>query len=105
MVGSQIVLPEKGEVMKFENHNYKFRHPLVIYGDTEATNLGTKDEMRRVHRANSYGFYIVSDLDAIPSKYCSYVGEDAAEQLLRHLFSIEEEVNKLIKDINGTLSL
>ena len=37
MTGSQIVLPEKGEVMKFENINNKFFHPLVIYGDFEST--------------------------------------------------------------------
>ena len=85
--------------MKFENYNYKFRHPLVIYADTEATNLATNDDIRRTHKANSYGLYIISDLDAIPSKYCSYVGEDAAEQYIRHLLSISEEVNNLIKDI------
>ena len=72
---------------------------MVKTADFEATNLATNDDKRRTHKANSYGFYVVSKLDAIPSKYYSYVGEDAAEQLIRHLLSIEEEVNKLIKDI------
>ena len=56
MVGSQIVLPEKGEVMEFENNNNKLRPPLVIHADSEATNLPTNDDKRRTHKANSYGF-------------------------------------------------
>ena len=46
MVGSRIVLPEKGEVMKFENYNNQFRHPLVIVADFEATNLATNDDKK-----------------------------------------------------------
>ena len=56
MLGSQIVLPEKGEVMRFENHNKKFRHPFVIYADFESTNLPTNDDNKRAHKANNYGF-------------------------------------------------
>ena len=56
MLGSQIVLPEKGEVMRFENHDKKFRHPFVIYADFESSNLPTDDYKKRVHKANSYGF-------------------------------------------------
>ena len=56
MVGSQIVLPREGEVMQFENYNNKFRHPLVVYADFEATNLPTNDDKMRRHKANSYGF-------------------------------------------------
>ena len=87
MVGSQIVLPEKGEGTEFGNYNNKFRHPLVIYADFEATNLPTNDDKRRKHKANSYGFYDISKLVAIPSKYYCFIGEDAAEQLVRHLLN------------------
>ena len=34
--GSEIVLPEKGEIMKFENHMNKFAHPFVIYAYFES---------------------------------------------------------------------
>ena len=44
MEGSQIVLPEKGEVMKFENHNNKCRHPFVTYSDFECGNKSTDDD-------------------------------------------------------------
>ena len=44
MEGSQIVLPEKGDVMQFENCNNKFRHPFVIYSDFECGNRATRDE-------------------------------------------------------------
>ena len=56
MSGSQIVLPEKGEVMKFENYNYKFRHPFTIIADFECCNHTTDNENKRVHKPNSYGY-------------------------------------------------
>ena len=71
--------------MRFENHNKKFRHPFVIYADFESTNLPTNDDNRRLHKANSYGFYVQSDFDEFPSAYYSYVGEDVAEHITRTL--------------------
>ena len=83
MAGSQIVLPNEGDVMKFENINYKYRHPFSIIADFESSNKATDDDNKRVHKPNSYGFYIISDIDAFPSKYYSYVGEDAAYQFIK----------------------
>ena len=69
---------------------------MVIYADVESTNLPTNDDKSRVHKANSYGFYVQSDFDEFPSGYYSYVGEDAAEQFLRQLLRIKEEVLNMV---------
>ena len=83
MEGSQIVLPEKGDVMTFEIYNNKCRHPFTIYSDFECGNKSTDDDKKRVHVPNSYGFSVCSEIGAFPSKYYEYVGEDAIYQYVK----------------------
>ena len=59
MEGSQVVLPEKGDVMNFETHHNKRRHPFVIYSDFECGNKSTDDDTKRIHVPNCYGFMSV----------------------------------------------
>ena len=97
MRGSRLVLPDKGETMTIENHNHKFRHPFVTFPDFEATNLPTNDDTRRAHKTNSCGcMCALVQIDTFPSGSCSFVGEDAAAQLLRQLLTIEEEALHIV---------
>ena len=59
MEGSQIAIPEKGDVMKFESHNNKRRHPFTIYSGFECGNKSTDDNNKRAHVPNNYVLCLV----------------------------------------------
>ena len=61
----------------------------------------TKCESRR---PIATGCFVYSYLEAVPSYYYIYVGEDAAEQLLRQLLTNAEEVENTVK-AKGPLTL
>ena len=52
--------------------------------------------IKRVHKPNSYGYYVISDIDAFPSGNHSYVGEDAAEELTRHRLKLGNDVAEYV---------
>ena len=94
---SDSITGKKGDVMRFENYNNKVRHPFVIYADFESTlkRIG-HGYKTRIQVASSYDFYVSYKIYAFTSKYDSFVGEDAAEQLIKQLL-IGEEVDTIVK--------
>ncbi len=88
--GQKTVFPAN-TVVKFNSIAKQLQAPFAIYADfesiLEAADIGTeKTKKYQLHRACSYMYYIVSSVPSAPVfEPRLYVGEDAAEHMLKSL--------------------
>ena len=98
-----VKMPEKNTILKFKNHHFKSRLPIVIYSDFESNNIpistskpNPKDSYTNKifkQEINSYGIYVKSDYPNIyESEYISYVGEDAKEKYVETIILIYNDI-------------
>ena len=98
-----VKMPEKNTILKFKNHHFKSRLPIVIYSDFESNNIpistskpNPKDSYTNKifkQEINSYGIYVKSDYPNIyESEYISYIGEDAKEKYVETIILIYNDI-------------
>ena len=96
----RIIMPKKGEYVKFKNFERKLKSPFMIYADFESI-LVPEDNGKQnpnescnnkywEHIACSYGYKLVCVDDKFSKTFKSYLGEDAAYNFI---ISMIEESN------------
>ena len=102
----KIVMPNKGDILKFENYYKGERVPFMIYADTESlikslqtcqpNPLGSYTKKYQKHEAISFSCYIKCfDDNVFKPRLRSYTGEDAMQKFVEQL---EEDI-KMIANI------
>jgi len=97
MVGSEIALPQEGEVAKFRNFHSKLKAAFAIYADLESTTKeitpekvestdGSYTQKYQTHICNSYCLHVVSS-----------VPEHSFEPIIYRARTETEDETKVIK--------
>ena len=103
----RIVMPEEGEVLRFQNHQNQMRVPFIIYADFEALNIPVegcagnpeKSSTRQIAKQVPCSFcYVVVRSDGVAKDPVLYRGENAVERFLESLQEELEEIRQVFRN-------
>lgn len=95
-------------ILKFKNHHYSIKLPIVVYADFESILLkvnkkvSTKTKINNVHEPMSFGIYVVHD-ESLPESVTSYLprkpyiyrGENAPKKFMNYLKTLANLIGDL----------
>lgn len=105
----KIQMPDKNNILKFENFKNNIKVPFAIYADFECI-LEKKNKplpsseyshITKEHKPFSVGYYLKCSYDDKLSKYNAYRGENCADWFIKELVGIvnefENKTNNIIR--------
>jgi len=118
------VMPEEGEVLKFNGWGSMQRHPFVIYADFEALlekqteRVGASTDGIHAHHPMSYGYFVKATADVpvelmekydIPQTPVIYRGSESRDEVAKHFVAsvtaLATRLGNLLKATNVPISM
>ena len=105
----RIVMPKKGEFVKFRNQERKIKSPFIIYAAFESISLSENNDKQNPkefytnkwqnHIACSYGYKLVCVDDKFSKPFKIYFGKDAVYNFINIMIEESKYSNEVMKKI------
>ena len=103
----KIIMPKKGEYVKFKTYERQIKLPFIIYADFESIlvpeNNGKQNPNKsytnkyQKHSACSYGYELVCVNDKFSKPFKSYLGKDTVYNFINSMIKESKYCNKVMK--------